>query len=490
MLAGTMSMSYTLADIPGEKTMEERLQTTTYLQVVHLTEDVAIYHSLFGRLCVVEDRVLKLLDLFKKPCSGQEVLSTSDDYSEEEVINFIDFFKINGYLVEPGFDEYSIVKKDIEKRREDIDIGKQISVLQLVISNNCNFQCDYCFINHIYSSPERFQAQESRENKVMTTDGAKAYIEEIIKLIINAGKKTLSLQFFFFFPLLNWKVIKFVLDNFGDGKKYGIQMNYTIVTNGSLFTEEIVDYFKKYNVPVILSFDSPHSKERVLSNGKGSVKVITQGLELLRDNGNKVVFNSVLCDDNFDYFSNDIVDFALEYGVREIGVLLDLEPAFYKNRNYEDIVGKLYDLYTYGVDKGVAITGYWHAIFQGLVSYDALRERGYKSCSATGCQLSVEPRGDVFACKGSSGFFGNILKPEELLASENYKKYAMRAFRNAPECERCEIENFCSGFCLGPLEKKYNKINVIEPNACIVYKSITKKLIKYHAEKELETLCL
>ena len=101
--------------------------------------------------------------------------------------------------------------------------------------------------------------------------------------------------------------------------------------------------------------------------------------------------------------------------------------------------------------------------------------------------LRVEPSGDVYACKGSSGYFGNILEPEELLSSKNYWKYALRTFQNAAECDGCEIELFCSGFCLGPLEKKYHDIYVIEKNTCGIYKEITKRLIGDVEIDEIET---
>jgi uncharacterized protein len=92
----------------------------------------------------------------------------------------------------------------------------------------------------------------------------------------------------------------------------------------------------------------------------------------------------------------------------------------------------------------------------------------------------------VYACKGSSGYFGNILEPEELLSSKNYWKYAMRTFQNAPECNGCEIELFCSGFCLGPLEKKYHDIHTIEKNTCRIYKELTKRLIEDVEIDEIE----
>jgi uncharacterized protein len=41
----------------------------------------------------------------------------------------------------------------------------------------------------------------------------------------------------------------------------------------------------------------------------------------------------------------------------------------------------------------------------------------------------------------------------------------------------CEIENFCSGLCLGPVEKKYGTVNAIEKSACDVYRLLVRQLV-------------
>ncbi|MBI5025761.1 MAG: SPASM domain-containing protein [Nitrospirae bacterium] len=210
---------------------------------------------------------------------------------------------------------------------------------------------------------------------------------------------------------------------------------------------------------------------------KSASEGIRKNLEFLKKNGNRVVFNAVFSKETFDFFDTALVDFALDYSIYEIGVLLDLDPAFYKKKKASDIVNRLMEIYTYGKSRGVIVTGYWHMIFQRMIVHDHFKYNRFKTCSATGCQLSIEPSGDVFACKASSGYFGHISKIEDLLSSNTYKGYALRTFRNASECAGCEIESFCSGFCLGPLEKKYKTIHVVEKSTCKVYKEMTRRLI-------------
>ena len=171
------------------------------------------------------------------------------------------------------------------------------------------------------------------------------------------------------------------------------------------------------------------------------------------------------------------MDYALTAGCREIGVLLDLDLKFYQKHSTKAIVDKLWRVYEYGQKQGVIVTGYWHQVFQLLAQFKKFNTRRFKTCSAMGAQLSIEPDGSIFACKGSSAYFGNIKKLNQLLKSPNYQNYSRRAYFPVKTCHGCDIENFCSGFCPGPLEKKYGNIFRIEPIMCEIYQKLIKKLI-------------
>jgi len=85
---------------------------------------------------------------------------------------------------------------------------------------------------------------------------------------------------------------------------------------------------------------------------------------------------------------------------------------------------------------------------------------------------------------------GHITDLDIVLHSPQYEAYALKAYYNAPECKGCEVEGFCSGVCMGALEKKYNKIDTIESGTCTIYKKITRKLIENIRTHEILTLPL
>jgi len=467
--------------------MNERLQISKYLRIVSVDNGVAIYHSLRGGLCMVDKDASRLLKVFQTPRTIGEIAPTFvSQLPESQIPLLVGIFKLKGFLVSPDYDEYNMVRKRTRMIRSALHQGSQIGVIQLVVTNHCNYKCRYCFINDIYITEKRRMLQVSPTNKCMSPLMARQAIENVIRIIRENQKDTLTLQFFGGEPLLNWDTIKFVLKYFGNGGKLGIRINYSIVTNGSLINTEMADYFLKYDAPVIISLDLSHPVKQLNTSIKTATNRIKRILALLKKNGNKVVFNTVLSKETFDFFEVAIVDFALEYDVYEIGVLLDLDLEFYKQKSCSEIVDKLMAVYCYGKSKGVMVTGYWHTIFQRMTNNNNFQHNSYKTCSATGCQLSIEPSGDTFACKASSGSFGHILEIKNLLSSNTYKEYALRTFRNARECAGCEIEGFCSGVCLGAIEKKYNTIHTIEKNACKVFKKLVKSLIVVNQNDNIE----
>jgi uncharacterized protein len=327
-----------------------------------------------------------------------------------------------------------------------------------------------------HSSRERIDAQHARANAVMQPAEAEAYLHAVIGMAKRAGNSVLAVQFFGGEPLLNWRTVRHVLQHFDNGAD-GVALSYSVVTNGSTITDEMARTFRQYGVPVIVSYDSPAGDGRPFAGGRKSHDTIRRGIDLLVRQRNRVVLNAALTNSTFDLFDRDLVDFAVNHGVYEIGAVLDLDPSFYETREAAAIADKLWDVCVYGRSKGVVLTGYWHQIFQGLAADDRYGAIGYQNCSAMGVQLSIEPSGAIFACKASGGYFGHILHIEEMLSSKTYRRYAMRACRSPDSCLGCDINHFCGGLCLGSIENRYSDIQAVESSACDVYRELTRRLI-------------
>lgn len=394
--------------------------------------------------------------------------------------------------------------------------ASRINVVQLVLINGCNFGCTYCFEgvqgadltrpqppallqvrrgsakadaddekhgvtvnlqNSVYASDVRIAHQRASDNRLMRPEQAIEYAARAIAAAKSSGTDRLMIQFFGGEPLMNWPAIRSVLQRFGHGENEGIEIDYTIVTNGSLIRDEVARAFHEYEVGVCVSFDSPESNSRPLKNGADSRPIVFKGLRMLQSHDVRVAMNIALSTDTWATFGPSLIDFALDYGIREIGVVVDLDPGFYSAFGSKAITEKVWSVVAAGHERGIVVTGYWHQIFQLLSGFAVISQRGFKNCSATGAQLSIEPNGSVFSCKAGSGHFGSILD-EDLLQSAAYRKHAALRQNNPAFCRGCEIEGFCAGLCLGPREKAYGTINEMEPAACGFYREITHKFIE------------
>jgi uncharacterized protein len=475
--------------IPGDRNMQ-KLIVSKYLQIVPRKTDYAIYHSLFGNLELIDDDGKNLLDVFKTSNSIDKVVDLFDKYEPSTLFNYINDLQRRNFLVQDGINEYELIEESYNKRKQYLQSGYLIRALQLIVTNKCNFNCEYCFVKSMYDSKERTDLQNRSTNMKMSFDIAKQSVSNLLDLLERNGNRYLNIEFFGGEPLLNWPVIEFILETFKNGDPNGVRIIYSITTNGYLITDKMSRLFKNYGVNVTVSFDSLHKINRsAIENEKGGERV-KQNLEILKKNGNYVTFNSVLSKETLsEYDSKALVDIAKYYNIAMIGLVLDLNLEFYENeKNKEKILEELWSTYQYGQSQGIPIVGYWHQIFNQIIGKQPIVIlSGYKTCPATGCKLSVEPEGHVFICKCCSGYIGHIDNLEDVICSPKYEEYSMRAYRNAPECNGCEIEGFCSGVCMGSLEKKYHRMDVIEKSSCNIFKGITKKLIQNVSSKEVDT---
>lgn len=459
----------------------------------------AVYHRERGGLCLLDDAAKSVLDEFGSAVQLDEDLTARAHTSAREEL--LQQLILRGFLVPDGGTSQVVPPPSQGK----------VSIIQLIVINHCNFGCSYCFLGEqgadtkgrdavgevirieslrskpsevrvnlqesIFSSVERLQHQYDATNRSMTVEGAIAYTHSAIETAKSTGAEEVMIQFFGGEPLMNWRACKAVLTHFGHGDGYGVRIHYSTVTNGSEVTDEIAATLASYNVAVCVSFDSATSPQRPLKDGSDSTPLVMEGLRLLKKHGNYIAINAALTTDTWLGFDESVVELAREYGAKEIGVVIDFDPTFYERHPASEVLEKLWPIIEAGARQGIVLTGYWHQIFQVLADFDGVRRRGFKNCSAKGAQLSIEPNGSVFSCKAGSGFFGNIKEGAGLLQSDTYRAHSNLRHQNPAFCSGCEIEGFCAGLCLGPVEKKFGSVDAIEPAACGVYRGITRKLI-------------
>ena len=462
--------------------MVHYLRKSKYLNIIQRNGKVHLaYHKLYGNITTLNDSSLQLLSKFDEHMSPDNYHSLYSYYYP-----YIQTFYNMYYLVEDGFDERIEVKRELKEREKELKKGSFIGGVQLSVSDVCNFSCKYCFCDFVDKRDEERIELSKADNKLMSFKTAEKVINTLIELIKSEGNNKLVVKFFGREPLTNWPLIKRVMNHFEDGENYGIHIYYALTTNGSLVSSEMARDLGKYKVRTTVSIDGMEDSNdsvRVSKTDKNTFEVIQKGIDFLARHNAIDAFSAVLTYDNFESFDTRFIDFAHKYQIKEIQILLGMQGEFIKSIDSEDVADKLFDLYVYSRNKGIALTGYWHNSIGELFSTRKLRNDQFtthgvvESCTATGYQISVEPSGDIFPCRAMSTYFGNISDFRKALQSDNYKHVVMRTYGNVKDCYDCSIEGFCQGVCLGNLEEKHGDIYKVDPTYCDIYRKIAHKIL-------------
>lgn len=147
--------------------------------------------------------------------------------------------------------------------------NKDIAGLNIFLTRRCNLRCSYCFVD------------KSNAKDISPFVLASA-IDFIHKCSLISSKK-IHVGYIGGEPLLNWRIFKEVTLKL---QQLNTPIEIGFTTNGTLITQEKIEFIKERNLRIVLSFDGEIStmSDRLFINGKASYFDVHKGLELLLSN--------------------------------------------------------------------------------------------------------------------------------------------------------------------------------------------------------------
>ncbi|PWU08815.1 MAG: quinohemoprotein amine dehydrogenase maturation protein [Terriglobia bacterium] len=148
----------------------------------------------------------------------------------------------------------------------------------LNVTNQCNLACGYCY--------------EYSADKITKTDGKPKYMdlqvaESAIDMLIreSAQRPKIHVTFFGGETLLNFPLLRAAAD-YATRKsaEAGKHVDFSLTTNATLLTEEVIDFLSDYRVGVTVSIDGDrelHDRMRIFHDGRGSYEVILPKIKML-----------------------------------------------------------------------------------------------------------------------------------------------------------------------------------------------------------------
>lgn len=400
---------------------------------IHVVDDVAYDVIAFYNCCLKESNEF--------PEKENVFAKLRDLYNETEISEAIDDVE---ELIAAGQlfteDIYKDFVMDFKKR------PTVVKALCLHIAHDCNLACKYCFAE---------EGEYHGRRALMSYEVGKKALDF---LVCNSGKRrNLEVDFFGGEPLMNWDVVKRLVE-YGRSieKEYDKKFRFTLTTNGVLLNDEVLEFINKEMSNVVLSIDGReqvHNKMRPFRNGKGSYDMIVPKFLKTAESRKQTNYyvRGTFTHYNLD-FSKDVLHLA-DLGFKQISV----EPVVASPKEdyaireddipqlleeYDILAKEMIDRHKRGQD-----FNFFHFMID-LEGGPCVAKR-LSGCGSGTEYLAVTPWGDFYPCHqfvGNEDFLlGNV--DDGIVNTGIRDEFKLCNVYAKEKCRNCFARFYCSGGC-------------------------------------------
>ena len=347
--------------------------------------------------------------------------------------------------------------------------SKVIKALCLHVAHSCNLACSYCFAG---------QGKYHGKDALMSFETGKRAFDFLIE---NSGtRRNLEVDFFGGEPLLNWDVVKQLVEYARSiEKEKNKNFRFTLTTNGVLIDDEVIEFANKEMSNVVLSLDGRkdvHDKFRVDYAGKGSYDKILPKFQKLVESrdGKNYYMRGTFTHFNTD-FTKDIFHMA-DLGFKELSMepvvcspdspsaLTDEDlPVLFEQ--YEILAKEMIRRKKEG--DGFTFYHYMLDLKNGPCIYKRI-----SGCGSGTEYMAVTPNGDLYPCHQFVGeeeyCLGNIW--DGVKKTDVQDKFRLCNAYSREECRDCWAKLYCSGGCAANSYHATGSVNGIYKYGCELFK--------------------
>ena len=324
-----------------------------------------------------------------------------------------------------------------------------------VVTTVCNMSCIYC------------QANNGNDCSYLVMNEEMA--ERAVDIALQSPEHTLNFEFQGGEPLVNFEIIRHIVEYAEKHKNYH-SISYSVVTNLTLITDEMIDFFARNHFGISTSIDGNelvHNNNRKFEGGEGTYTKVIENLKKVREAGGYV--GAIETTTRFSLkYPKEIVQAYADLGFKSIFIrpLTPLGKAgkYWKEIGYtaEEFVG----FYKQALDAILEINKSGVYLKEDHASILLKRINGYSMnymelrspCGAGVGQMAYYADGNIFTCDegrmlhemGKSDFcLGNVYKStyKDLINNSVCKTVcASSILESIPTCCDCVYQPYC-GTC-------------------------------------------
>lgn len=324
----------------------------------------------------------------------------------------------------------------------------------LHLTNACNMQCDYCYVNHEHI-------------KTMTPDTAKKAVDLALR---TSGGQPTGIIFFGGEPLLHQDLIREIVAYSREAaQKAGVPLHFKMTTNGTLIDDAFLDFAKEAGIFIALSHDGikeAHDAHRKDAAGQGTFGRLLPVIEKLLQAEPCAPVMMTVNPDTVQYYARS-VDFLFQRGFRYLICSLNYagnwdEDSFAKLKRQYKLLAKWYEQHTLKEDK--FFLSPFEVKIASHIEGEAWR---HERCELGQKQVSVDAQGLIYPCVQFAGDESYAIGSVDAGIDRQRQMQLFDISRSEqPECLACAIRKRCLNTC-GCLNKQVTgRLDRVAPSLC------------------------
>jgi len=302
---------------------------------------------------------------------------------------------------------------------------------------NCNLGCHYCY---------ETRKKEQNMSWEVARDGVDFFMNKYQKV---------NFQFFGGEPLVQFELMKKITDylRIHYVGRYGL----SIITNGTLVTDEVIDFFLKNNVFVTLSMDGSKETQdmnRRFKNNQGTFLILEPLLKKIIAYRIRLRIRMTITPDNCAKLFDNMNYFIEELGITDLQEEVDRFTKWDENHlttlinQYDEIINYL--IMRYKSDP----LFYWKNYEERISPFLGQTNMQKKArCGSSEGMCSLDTNGLLYPCQkfivNQTLSIGNIYDGFNEIQRDIVKNYILPNYlKETRNCKNCEFIHSCFAGCI------------------------------------------
>ena len=334
---------------------------------------------------------------------------------------------------------------------------RNLKKIKISLGLKCNYSCDYCSQRFVPRNKD--DHLDTSDMYHIGDDEVEAYVKKFDNISIQDEP---HFELWGGEPFLYWKTLKPLVEQLHE--KYP-KSTYSIITNGSLFTDEIIDFIEKHDVRISISHDGPGQPTRGPDpfDDPEKAKMIQKLKNKLAPLGH-ISFNSMV--HKYNESRGDIAKwFENKVGILPIGEggTVDAYDEGGKNNSWstpeehiEYRKKSIYEITNQKVSRFNILSQKTENFIQTLQSQRPAEALNQKCGMDSPDTLSVDLNGTITTCQNVTASSSNTAGISHNIGSldngdEGLDKLKINAgthWSDRKDCSNCPVLQLCQGSCL------------------------------------------